>query len=481
METSLPVHNAVDDITTMEHHSLCTGDAVNKKTHRSQIEIIPCKICGDKSSGIHYGVITCEGCKGFFRRSQQNSVSYTCSRQKNCPIDRSNRNRCQHCRLHKCLELGMSRDAVKFGRMSKKQRDSLHAEVQRHRMEQERQPGKPEAPDLTYCPGPHALSQSKLTQDPFPSGQGPGTGVPEVRAHPYCAVEVPQPPPLPQPGLQLVEVKPAGGTDFLTRSGFPRLQGGALSSELDRVIQNVVKSHRETCQFLPEQLNALRWKVFSQMEIESYQKKSIAEMWQKSAHAITGAIQYVVEFAKRIDGFLDLCQNDQIVLLKAGSLEVVLLRMCRAFNPANNTVFFEGKFAGPELFHSLGCKDLINMIFEFSNAMCSLRFSEQELALFTATVLISTDRMWLQEKFKVERLQNSLQLAFKHVLQRERREPILAKLPAKVQWLQNLCERHSESLRNFRLAHPFIANSLFPPLYKELFTPESEHSVPFNL
>nr|7XVN_A Chain A, Nuclear receptor ROR-gamma [Mus musculus]7XVN_B Chain B, Nuclear receptor ROR-gamma [Mus musculus]7XVN_C Chain C, Nuclear receptor ROR-gamma [Mus musculus]7XVN_D Chain D, Nuclear receptor ROR-gamma [Mus musculus] len=94
----------------------------------SQIEVIPCKICGDKSSGIHYGVITCEGCKGFFRRSQQCNVAYSCTRQQNCPIDRTSRNRCQHCRLQKCLALGMSRDAVKFGRMSKKQRDSLHAE-----------------------------------------------------------------------------------------------------------------------------------------------------------------------------------------------------------------------------------------------------------------------------------------------------------------------------------------------------------------
>uniref|UniRef100_A0A8C4TRY1 RAR related orphan receptor C n=1 Tax=Falco tinnunculus TaxID=100819 RepID=A0A8C4TRY1_FALTI len=75
-----------------------------------QDHVIPCKICGDKSSGIHYGVITCEGCKGFFRRSQQSSLSYACSRQQNCPIDRASRNRCQHCRLQKCLRLGMSRD-----------------------------------------------------------------------------------------------------------------------------------------------------------------------------------------------------------------------------------------------------------------------------------------------------------------------------------------------------------------------------------
>ncbi|XP_010724059.1 nuclear receptor ROR-beta [Meleagris gallopavo] len=116
----------------------------------AQIEVIPCKICGDKSSGIHYGVITCEGCKGFFRRSQQNNASYSCPRQRNCLIDRTNRNRCQHCRLQKCLALGMSRDAVKFGRMSKKQRDSLYAEVQKHqqRLQEQRQQQSGEAEAL---------------------------------------------------------------------------------------------------------------------------------------------------------------------------------------------------------------------------------------------------------------------------------------------------------------------------------------------
>ena len=87
----------------------------------AQIEIIPCKVCGDKSSGVHYGVITCEGCKGFFRRSQSSGVvNYQCPRQKNCVVDRVNRNRCQSCRLQKCLALGMSRDGkqVFYGHFS---------------------------------------------------------------------------------------------------------------------------------------------------------------------------------------------------------------------------------------------------------------------------------------------------------------------------------------------------------------------------
>ncbi|XP_070506342.1 probable nuclear hormone receptor HR3 isoform X2 [Chironomus tepperi] len=100
---------------------------------RAQIEIIPCKVCGDKSSGVHYGVITCEGCKGFFRRSQSSVVNYQCPRNKQCVVDRVNRNRCQYCRLQKCLKLGMSRDAVKFGRMSKKQREKVEDEVRYHR------------------------------------------------------------------------------------------------------------------------------------------------------------------------------------------------------------------------------------------------------------------------------------------------------------------------------------------------------------
>ncbi|CAG4958085.1 unnamed protein product [Parnassius apollo] len=128
---------------------------------RAQIEIIPCKVCGDKSSGVHYGVITCEGCKGFFRRSQSTVVNYQCPRNKACVVDRVNRNRCQYCRLQKCLKLGMSRDAVKFGRMSKKQREKVEDEVRFHRAQMRAQTDA--APDSVY----DAQQQTPSSSDQF--------------------------------------------------------------------------------------------------------------------------------------------------------------------------------------------------------------------------------------------------------------------------------------------------------------------------
>ncbi|XP_061381277.1 probable nuclear hormone receptor HR3 isoform X5 [Danaus plexippus] len=128
---------------------------------KAQIEIIPCKVCGDKSSGVHYGVITCEGCKGFFRRSQSTVVNYQCPRNKACVVDRVNRNRCQYCRLQKCLKLGMSRDAVKFGRMSKKQREKVEDEVRFHQAQMRAQSDA--APDSVY----DAQQQTPSSSDQF--------------------------------------------------------------------------------------------------------------------------------------------------------------------------------------------------------------------------------------------------------------------------------------------------------------------------
>ncbi|KAI1301354.1 Nuclear receptor subfamily 2 group F member 1-A [Halotydeus destructor] len=78
---------------------------------------VECVVCGDKSSGKHYGQFTCEGCKSFFKRSVRRNLSYTCRGNRNCPIDQHHRNQCQYCRLKKCLKMGMRREAVQRGRV----------------------------------------------------------------------------------------------------------------------------------------------------------------------------------------------------------------------------------------------------------------------------------------------------------------------------------------------------------------------------
>ncbi|XP_061115909.1 retinoic acid receptor RXR-alpha-B-like [Conger conger] len=81
-----------------------------------------CAICGDRSSGKHYGVYSCEGCKGFFKRTVRKDLSYTCRDSKVCLIDKRQRNRCQYCRYQKCLAMGMKREAVQEERQRGKDR-----------------------------------------------------------------------------------------------------------------------------------------------------------------------------------------------------------------------------------------------------------------------------------------------------------------------------------------------------------------------
>eukprot|EP00096_Caligus_rogercresseyi_P014345 TRINITY_DN6841_c0_g2_i1.p1 TRINITY_DN6841_c0_g2~~TRINITY_DN6841_c0_g2_i1.p1 ORF type:complete len:207 (-),score=88.36 TRINITY_DN6841_c0_g2_i1:87-707(-) len=71
-----------------------------------------CSICGDRASGKHYGVYSCEGCKGFFKRTVRKELTYACRENRDCVIDKRQRNRCQYCRYMKCLDTGMKREAV---------------------------------------------------------------------------------------------------------------------------------------------------------------------------------------------------------------------------------------------------------------------------------------------------------------------------------------------------------------------------------
>ncbi|CAH1784064.1 unnamed protein product, partial [Owenia fusiformis] len=94
-----------------------------KQAFEQKIE--PCVVCGDRASGRHYGAVSCEGCKGFFKRSIRKQLGYACRGNKECPITKHHRNRCQYCRLQKCLTMGMRAESVQSERKPPEPKDRL--------------------------------------------------------------------------------------------------------------------------------------------------------------------------------------------------------------------------------------------------------------------------------------------------------------------------------------------------------------------
>ncbi|KAM4013232.1 nuclear receptor ROR-gamma-like [Anomaloglossus baeobatrachus] len=394
----------------------------------------------------------------------------------------------------------MSRDAVKFGRMSKKQRAILQAEVQKLLKAQRTEIAEDlqitdtqaEQPSTTTPELPHPIQPSAWIGHSRWDSSCPSRNCSLPRMQVQRDPLVPYTPERKQteatsrksnlrdyqPNFEnrrpniLYNLEPYCSRNF---SSFLPPEFMISATELDLLMQNVVFAHQETCQFRQENLQILRWETFSPEEMQNFQQKPMDQLWERCVSHITDAIQYIVEFAKRLSGFMDLNPNDQIVLLKAGAMELLLIRMSRAFNYFNNTVFFEGKYAQLELFHSLGCTDLISSMFDLCQSLCALNLSEHEMAFFSAITLLDPNYPWLQEKHKVDTLYRKILFAFRHLLRRTHREFILMKLPEKEK-LSNICQLHLEKLNIFRQMYPTIAWDRFPPLYKELFISETENA-----
>lgn len=84
----------------------------SKKGPAPRLQEELCLVCGDRASGYHYNALTCEGCKGFFRRSVTKNAVYCCKFGRACEMDMYMRRKCQECRLKKCLAVGMRPECV---------------------------------------------------------------------------------------------------------------------------------------------------------------------------------------------------------------------------------------------------------------------------------------------------------------------------------------------------------------------------------
>lgn len=71
-----------------------------------------CVVCGDRATGYHFHALTCEGCKGFFRRTVSKTIAPICPFAGSCVVSKAQRRHCPACRLQKCLNAGMRKDMI---------------------------------------------------------------------------------------------------------------------------------------------------------------------------------------------------------------------------------------------------------------------------------------------------------------------------------------------------------------------------------
>ena len=99
---------------TNAYNTTPTSTMITINDEEVDASLLFCIVCGDKASGRHYGVVSCEGCKGFFKRSVRKNVKYNCLGSNTCIVNKTMRNRCQSCRWQKCVNSGMKVEGNTF-------------------------------------------------------------------------------------------------------------------------------------------------------------------------------------------------------------------------------------------------------------------------------------------------------------------------------------------------------------------------------
>ncbi|XP_063063346.1 uncharacterized protein LOC134455910 isoform X2 [Engraulis encrasicolus] len=152
---------------------------MDESLDRSGVDL--CPVCRDKVSGYHYGLLTCESCKGFFKRTVQNGKRYSCHGNQDCHIDKFTRQRCAHCRFQKCLRVGMRLEDVTLDlpeiRGMKRKNDDDGFDLKEEEEEVEHQDISPEA----SCSSEAAWTAWTAPEPPEPSCSSSG---PKIRGTP---------------------------------------------------------------------------------------------------------------------------------------------------------------------------------------------------------------------------------------------------------------------------------------------------------
>ncbi|XP_008316411.1 peroxisome proliferator-activated receptor delta b [Cynoglossus semilaevis] len=370
---------------------------------------VECKVCGDKASGFHYGVHACEGCKGFFRRTVRMKLEYDrCERS--CKIQKKNRNKCQYCRFQKCLSLGMSHDAIRYGRMPEAERKKLVAGL----LAEELNLGKPGGSDLK------TLAKQVNT----------------------------------------AYLKNLSMTKKRARS----ILMGKTSSTSPFVIYDV--------DTLWKAESGLVWSQL--VPGAPLTKEIGVHVFYRCQCTTVETVRELTEFAKCIPGFVDLFLNDQVTLLKYGVHEAIFAMLPSLMNKDGLLVANGKGFVTREFLRSLRnpFNEIMEPKFEFAVKFNALELDDSDLALFVAAIILCGDRPGLMNVKQVEQSQDSVLQALDLHLQANHSDSLylFPKLLQKMADLRQLVTENAQLVQKIKKTESETSlHPLLQEIYKDMY------------
>ncbi|XP_061443715.1 thyroid hormone receptor beta isoform X5 [Rhineura floridana] len=385
-----------------------------------------CVVCGDKATGYHYRCITCEGCKGFFRRTIQKNLhpTYSCKYEGKCVIDKVTRNQCQECRFKKCIYVGMATDLVldDSKRLAKRKLIEENREKRRREELQKTIGMKPEPTDEEW-------ELIKIVTEAHVATNAQGSHWKQKRKF------------LVSPAIEIA-------------FGHSQLSMKTNCSTSKQQQQTIAK---------PEDIG--------QAPIVNAPEggKVDLEAFSQFTKIITPAITRVVDFAKKLPMFCELPCEDQIILLKGCCMEIMSLRAAVRYDPESETLTLNGEMAVTRgQLKNGGLGVVSDAIFDLGMSLSSFSLDDTEVALLQAVLLMSSDRPGLVSVERIEKCQEGFLLAFEHYINYRKHHiaHFWPKLLMKVTDLRMIGACHASRFLHMKVECP---TELFPPLFLEVF------------
>ncbi|NWR06766.1 VDR protein, partial [Paradoxornis webbianus] len=406
-----------------------------------------CGVCGDKATGFHFNAMTCEGCKGFFRRSMKRKAMFTCPFNGDCHITKDNRRHCQACRLKRCVDIGMMKEFILTDEEVQRKREMI---LKRKEEEALRESLKPKLSEEQQKVIDVLLEAHRKTYDPtyadFTKFRPP------VRSHPGSRGATKS------SSLLTQDLSSEDSSDLFGSEAFSTFPERSLCADS-------VEPPPFPGLVLPEEQDES-----SSMNLEFSQLSMLPHL----ADLVSYSIQKVIGFAKMIPGFRDLSAEDQIVLLKCSAIEVIMLRSNQSFTLEDMSWTCgssDFKYRVSDVTQAGHSMDLLEPLVKFQVGLKKLNLHEEEHVLLMAICILSPDRPGVREPLRVEALQERLSEVLQSYIRARHPPPgsrlLYAKMIQKLADLRSLNEEHSRQYRclSFQPEH----SMQLTPLVLEVF------------